>query len=147
VIMLVGILYALAMLAASSVAGIPWHPLSVRFVHSLVPIAFAYVAAHYFSFLVLEGQAGVALLSDPLGNGWDLFGTASWTVNLALLSAVAVWYVQVGAIVAGHVAGVILAHDRSLAAFRGGHALRTQYALLAIMVMFTVGGLLILSGA
>jgi len=147
VILAVGLLYALAMLAASSVARIPWHPLSVRFVHSLVPIAFAYVAAHYFSFLVLEGQAGVALLSDPLGTGLDLFGTASWTVNLALISAVAVWYVQVGAIVAGHVAGVILAHDRSLAAFRGGHALRTQYALLAIMVMFTVGGLLILSGA
>jgi hypothetical protein len=146
-IMIVGIAYALAMLAASSIAHIPWHPLSVRFVHSLVPIAFAYVAAHYFSFLILEGQAGVALLSDPLGSGWDLFGTASWTVNLALVSAVAVWYVQVGAIVAGHVAGVILAHDRSLAAFRGGHAFRTQYALLAIMVMFTVGGLVILSGA
>jgi hypothetical protein len=146
-IALVGVAYALAMLAASGVAGIPWHPLSVRFVHSLVPIAFAYVSAHYFSFLVLEGQAGVALLSDPLGAGWNLFGTAGWTVNLALISAVAIWYVQVGAIVAGHVAGVILAHDRSLAAFRGGHALRTQYALLAIMVMFTVGGLLILSGA
>jgi hypothetical protein len=145
-IAVVGIAYAVAMLAASSVARIPWHPLAVRFVHSLVPIAFAYVAAHYFSFLVLEGQAGLALLSDPLGRGWNLLGTAGWTVNLALLSAVAIWYVQVGAIVAGHVAGVILAHDRSLAAFRGGHALRTQYALLAIMVMFTVGGLLILSG-
>jgi hypothetical protein len=131
-IALVGVAYALAMLAASGVAGIPWHPLAVRFVHSLVPIAFAYVAAHYFSFLVLEGQAGVALLSDPLGAGWNLFGTAGWTVNLALISAVAIWYVQVGAIVAGHVAGVILAHDRSLAAFRGRHALRTQYALLAI---------------
>jgi hypothetical protein len=146
VIAIVGIAYALAMLAASGIAGIPWHPLAVRFVHSLIPIAFAYVAAHYFSFLALEGQAGVALLSDPLGAGWDIFGTAGWTVNLALISAVAVWYVQVGAIVAGHVAGVVLAHDRSLAAFRGGHALRTQYALLAIMVMFTVGGLLILSG-
>lgn len=146
-IALVGVAYALAMLAASGVAGIPWHPLSVRFVHSLVPIAFAYVAAHYFSFLVLEGQAGLALVSDPLGEGWNLFGTAGWTANLALLPAVAIWYVQVGAIVAGHVAGVILAHDRSLAAFRGGHALRTQYALLAVMVMFTVGGLLILSGA
>jgi hypothetical protein len=145
-IAVVGIAYAVAMLAASSVARIPWHPLAVRFVHSLVPIAFAYVAAHYFSFLVLEGQAGLALVSDPLGRGWNLLGTAGWTVNLALISAVAIWYVQVGAIVAGHVAGVILAHDRSLAAFRSGRALRTQYALLAIMVMFTVGGLLILSG-
>ncbi|MGH2675313.1 MAG: fenitrothion hydrolase, partial [Actinomycetota bacterium] len=63
-----------------------------------------------------------------------------------LLSAVAIWYVQVFAIVAGHVAGVILAHDRSVAAFHSKVAVRTQYALLAVMVMFTATGLLILSG-
>jgi hypothetical protein len=146
VVGLVASAYALAMTAASAVAGIPWHPLSVRFVHSLVPIAFAYVAAHYFSFLLLEGQGGIALLSDPFGSGWDLFGTADYAINFALLSAVAIWYVQVAAIVIGHIAGVVLAHDRSIAAFRDARALRTQYALLAIMVMFTVGGLLILSG-
>jgi hypothetical protein len=147
VIGLVASAYALAMTAASAVARIPWHPLSVRFVHSLVPIAFAYAVAHYFSFLVLEGQGGIPLLSDPFGAGWDLFGTADYAINFALLSAVAIWYVQVAAIVIGHIAGVVLAHDRSIAAFRDGRALRTQYALLAIMVMFTVGGLLILSGA
>ena len=145
-ILLVSMAYALAMRAASAVARTPWRPLAVRFVHSLVPIAFAYVAAHYFSYLVLEGQGGLALLSDPLGFGWDLFGTATRAINFTLISAVAVWYVQVFAIVAGHVAGVILAHDRSVAAFRAGLAMRTQYALLAVMVMFTTAGLLILSG-
>jgi hypothetical protein len=145
-ILAVSIAYVLAMGAASAVARTPWHPLAVRFVHSLVPIAFAYVAAHYFSYLVLEGQGGIALLSDPFGFGWDLFGTAARAINFTLLSAVAVWYVQVFAIVAGHVAGVILAHDRSVAAFRSRLAMRTQYALLAVMVMFTVTGLLILSG-
>jgi hypothetical protein len=145
-ILAVSIAYVLAMGAASTVARTPWHPLAVRFVHSLVPIAFAYVAAHYASYLVLEGQGGIALLSDPFGFGWDLFGTATWAINFTLLSAVAVWYVQVFAIVAGHVAGVILAHDRSVAAFRSSLAMRTQYALLAVMVMFTMTGLLILSG-
>lgn len=145
-ILAVSIAYVLAMGAASAVARTPWHPLAVRFVHSLVPIAFAYVAAHYFSFLVLEGQGGIALLSDPFGFGWDLFGTAARAINFTLLSAVAVWYAQVFAIVAGHVAGVILAHDRSVAAFRSSLAMRTQYALLAVMVMFTMTGLLILSG-
>jgi hypothetical protein len=128
------------------VAGLPWHPLAVRFVHSLVPIAFAYVAAHYFSFLFLEGQSGIALASDPFGFGWNLFGTAGYAVNFALLSALVIWYVQVAAIVAGHVAGVVLAHDRAMAAFRPEKAVRTQYALLAVMVLFTVGGLVILSG-
>ena len=138
--------YALSMLAASAVAGIPWHPLSVRFVHSLVPIAFAYVAAHYFSLLLLEGQNVIPLVSDPFGLGWDLFGTTNYGVNLALLSANAIWYVQVSVIVLGHVAGVALAHDRALAIFPGRVAVRTQYALLGVMVLFTMSGLLILSG-
>jgi hypothetical protein len=146
VVGLVAVAYSLSMLAASAAARTPWHPLAVRFVHSLVPIAFAYVTAHYFSFLFLEGQAGIALASDPFGFGWNLFGTAGYAINFALLSAVAVWYVQVAAIVSGHVAGVVLAHDRAMAAFRPGVAARTQYALLAVMVMFTVGGLVILSG-
>jgi hypothetical protein len=145
-ILAVSMAYVLAMGAASAVARTPWHPLAVRFVHSLVPIAFAYVAAHYFSYLLLEGQGGIALLSDPFGFGWDLLGTATRAINFTLLSAVAIWYVQVFAIVAGHVAGVILAHDRSVAAFRSSLAMRTQYALLAVMVLFTMTGLLILSG-
>ena len=47
------------------------------FVHSLVPIAMVYVAAHYLTFLLFEGQAIRYLASDPFGQGWDLFGTAS----------------------------------------------------------------------
>jgi hypothetical protein len=123
-----------------------WHPVAARFAHSLVPIVFAYLVAHYFSFMLIEGQVGLSRISDPLGRGWNLFGTAGWTVNLALLSATLIWYVQVAAIVLGHVGGVVLAHDRAIAWFEARHALRTQYALLAVMVLFTSAGLLILSG-
>ena len=45
--------------------------------HSLVPIAFAYVMAHYFTYLLFHGQAIIFLASDPLGDGSDLFGTAA----------------------------------------------------------------------
>jgi hypothetical protein len=145
-VLAVSILYTAAMLAAAAVSGAGWRPLAVRFVHSLVPIAFAYLVAHYFSLLLLEGQQGIALASDPFGVGWNLFGTADWHINYGLLSAFAVWYIQVAAIVGGHVGGVILAHDRAIASFPPDRALRTQYALLAVMVLFTVGGLLILSG-
>jgi hypothetical protein len=138
--------FALAMVSASLVSGERWHPLAVRFVHSLVPIAFAYIVAHYFSLLVLEGQLGIRLISDPFGLGWNLLGTAGWSVNLGLLSVTAIWYVQVAAIVGGHIGGVVLAHDRAVAAFPGKVAVRTQYALLAVMVLFTAVGLLILSG-
>ncbi len=145
-VLLVAGVYAAAMAFAAAVGGARWHPLAVRFVHSLVPIAFAYAVAHYFSLLVLEGQLGLRFLSDPFGRGWDLLGTAGWSLNLALVSATTIWYVQVAAIVAGHVGGVVLAHDRAVAVFPAGVAVGTQYALLAAMVLFTVGGLLILSG-
>ena len=138
--------YLLAMRAAALVARVGWHPLAVRFVPSLVPIVLAYVIAHYFSFLVLEGQIGLLRLSDPFGLGWDLFGTADWVLNQALVSPEAIWYVQVAAIVIGHVGGVIVAHDRAIAMFDAETAVRTQYALLAVMVVFTASGLLILSG-
>lgn len=138
--------YALAMMAAAAIAGDRWRVLSVRFVHSLVPIAFAYVVAHYFSLLLIEGQDGLRLASDPFGVGWNLLGTAGWAINLTLISVTLVWYVQVAAIVAGHIGGVVLAHDRAVAAFPKAAAVRTQYALLGVMVLFTVIGLLVLSG-
>jgi hypothetical protein len=146
VIGLVTLAYLLAMRAAARVVDADSHTLAVRFAPSLVPIVLAYVIAHYFSFLVLEGQLGLVRLSDPFGLGWDLFGTDDWVINLALLSPTAIWYVQVAAIVIGHVGGVVLAHDRAIAMFDREDALRTQYALLAVMVLFTASGLLILSG-
>jgi hypothetical protein len=146
VILLVTLAYLVAMRVAARVVGGHWHPLAVRFAPSLVPIVLAYAVAHYFSFLVLEGQLGLVRLSDPFGVGWDLFGTADWVVNLALLSPTTIWYVQVAAIVIGHVGGVVLAHDRAIAMFDRETAVRTQYALLAVMILFTATGLLILSG-
>ena len=146
VIGFVALAYLIAMRAAARIVGGHWRSLAVRFAHSLVPIVLAYVVAHYFSFLVLEGQLGLVRLSDPFGTGWNLFGTDDWVVNLSLLSPTAIWYVQVAAIVIGHVGGVVVAHDRAIAMFDRAAAVRTQYALLAVMVLFTASGLLILSG-
>jgi hypothetical protein len=146
VIGFVTLAYLIAMRAAARVVGGHWRSLAVRFAHSLVPIVLAYVVAHYFSFLVLEGQLGLVRLSDPFGTGWNLFGTDDWVINLALLSPTTIWYVQVAAIVIGHVGGVVVAHDRAIALFDRAAAVRTQYALLAVMILFTASGLLILSG-
>ncbi len=125
--------------AASSAVGV-----ARRFAHTLVPIALAYAVAHYFSLVIFEGQLLWIRASDPLGLGWDLFGTADWTVQF-WLSPAAVWYVQVAAIVLGHVAGVVLAHDRALADFEATVAVRSQYAMLALMVLLTGLGLTILA--
>ncbi len=121
-------------------------PLGPEFVLSLVPIAFVYTVAHYFSLFVIQGQYAIPLLSDPFGRGWNLFGTAHVVPNIGVLTPNTIWYVQVVALVSGHVAGLAVAHDRAVSIFRDrGDALRSQYAMLGLMVLYTVGGLWILS--
>jgi hypothetical protein len=128
-----------------------YHPpeeLARRFIHTLVPIALAYVVAHYFSLLVYQGQATAYLISDPLGDGANLFGTATASIDYGVISATGVWYVQVAALVAGHVSGLVLAHDRALGVYTSLRtATRSQYWMLTVMVGFTSFGLYLLSGA
>jgi hypothetical protein len=120
--------------------------LARSFAHALVPIGFAYVLAHYFSLLVWQGQAIAYLASDPLGHGTDYFGTAHWHVNYNFIGSTGIWYVQVLALVTGHVCGLALAHDRALAVYRSTQeAVRSQYWMLVVMVGFTSLGLWLLS--
>jgi hypothetical protein len=141
-------LVALAYLAAVEIARLVSgrsESLVDEFVGSLVPIALAYAVAHYFSFFVLNGQATLRLISDPFGYGWDLFGTRDNQPNLTVLSPNTIWWTQAIALVVGHVLGLVLAHDRAVALFRRPSvALRTQYAMLVLMVIYTVGGLTLL---
>ena len=116
------------------------------FVLPLVPIAAAYVIAHYFTSFVITGQFMFALISDPFGRGWDLFGTADFAPNLAIVSPETVWYVQVAALVVGHVAGLAIAHDRAVAIFPDRlTALEAQLPMLALMVLYTLGGMWVLT--
>jgi hypothetical protein len=140
-------LVALAYLGALRVAtGLAGEELEVSdFVLTLVPIALAYAVAHYFSALVVTGQSIFPLASDPFGHGWNLFGTADYRPRLNLLSPNVTWYVQVTALVVGHVLGLALAHDRAVQLFRSARvALKTQYAMLALMILYTVTGLWLL---
>ena len=115
------------------------------FAHTLVPIALAYAVAHYITLILFEGQFMIASISDPLGRGWNLFGTADYQTNFTWLSPTSVWWIQASALVGGHVVGVALAHDRALAVFEGERAIRSQYAMLTLMVALTFGGLSILA--
>ena len=63
------------------------------FVFPLVPIAAAYMVAHYFSYFLIQGQFIITLASDPFGRGWNLFGTADFAPNLAIVAPDTVWYV------------------------------------------------------
>jgi len=146
VVMLVGLAYLAASWAAARLAGTgATLDVARRFAHTLVPIGFAYAFAHYFTLMLFEGQLLFRTASDPFGLGWDLFGTADW-VSVQFLPSLAIWYIQVATIVAGHIAGVVLSHDRALADFGRERATTSQYAMLVLMVLLTSVGLLILAG-
>jgi len=114
-----------------------------RFVHSLVPISLGYTIAHYFSFAVFQGQAGVILAVDPLG--WRPFGPGG-SIDYTVVSARTIAWVQVAAIVIGHIVGVAAAHDRAVATFSERDQRAAQYPLLALMVLYTTGGIALLVG-
>jgi hypothetical protein len=149
VVLVIGGLYRLGVLGMRSVGeGHAATELGRRFVHSLIPIALAYVIAHYCSLLLYQGQAIGYLISDPLGHGSDIFGTAGKTIDYNVINANGVWYVQVVALVTGHAAGLALAHDRALSTYRSARAAtRSQYWMLVVMIGFTSLGLWLLSAA
>jgi len=147
VLFIAGILatYLVAVAAAERLGGIR-RSLIADFVLPLVPIAAAYMVAHYFTLAVIQGQFIVTLISDPFGKGWDLFGTADFAPNLALVSPQTVWYVQFGALVVGHVAGLAVAHDRAVVVFRDTRrSVEAQIPMLGLMVLYTSAGLWLLS--
>jgi hypothetical protein len=149
VVLLVAGLYRLGIAGMHSVDGtLSSNDLARRFAHTLIPISFAYLVAHYFSLLLFQGQAVIFLASDPLGQGSDLLGTSASTIDYSLIGANGIWYVQVAALVTGHVAALILAHDRALELWSDSRtATRSQYWMLLVMITFTCLGLWLLSAA
>jgi hypothetical protein len=117
-----------------------------RFVLTLVPISLAYHVAHYFSLLFVGGQYAIPLISDPLGWGWDLFGTAGYQVDIAVVTPRLQWAVAVVAVVLGHVIALYLSHVTALRVFGERHAaLASQLPMVLLMIGYTMLSLWILS--
>jgi hypothetical protein len=116
------------------------------FALTLVPIAIGYHLAHYLTFLLIQGQYIIPLISDPFGFGWNLLGTAGYRVDIAIVDARFAWYTAVSAILLGHIAAVYLAHRKAIQLFDArGLALRSQVPLTALMVAYTFVSLSILA--
>ncbi|MGB8960500.1 MAG: hypothetical protein WCC38_00890 [Pseudonocardiaceae bacterium] len=111
--------------------------------HTVIPIVVGYVIAHYFSFLVFQGQQAIAALSAPLRGGADVSGA----INYGVMTTTAIAVVQVAAVIVGHVLAVISAHDRSVSLFPRAEAVVGQLPLTVLMVAYTVSGLTLLFAA
>ena len=120
--------------------------LVLRFTYALVPIAFVYNVTHYYTLLLAQGGQIVRLVSDPFGWGWNLFGTARWTIEPWIVDVQAIWQTQVALIVLGHIVSVYVAHMEALKVFGSPRrAAVSQLPILVLMVLFTTSGLWILS--
>jgi hypothetical protein len=141
----VGGLFALATMLTPRMADRSRRTMPGAFAHSIVPIVVGYVIAHYLSYLVEIGQQTLIYLSDPMVEGANILGTADLQVSYWLtLHPTFLAFTKVGAIVGGHVLGVIAAHDRAMQALPRRDQLTGQLPLLVVMVGYTVGGLYLL---
>jgi hypothetical protein len=112
---------------------------------SVVPIAIGYAVAHYATLLIVEGQRTAINMSDPLGRGWNVFGSAEMGVNSAVFDhPTGVACVQLGAILTGHIVGIVAAHEKALSVLRPTAALAGQWQMLVLMVCYTCSGLILL---
>jgi hypothetical protein len=139
--------WTLAMRSAARDSGQDRAELSRAFTHVLVPVVIGQFLAHTVGRVVTELQVLWVLASDPLGRGWALFGTASGSVSLDVLSGAVVAWTQVTVMLLGGVAAVLLAHDRSVARFEGDTVQTAQTGMLVAIVAYTVGGTMLLLGS
>lgn len=120
------------------------------FAPSILPIALGYHVAHYLTSFMVDGQYALKAASDPLTTGADLLGLGQFYVTTGFFNTPGtvrtIWLTQAGAVVAGHVIAILLAHGLALKAF-GDHrrAVLSQAPLAAFMVLYTFFGLWLLA--
>jgi hypothetical protein len=107
----------------------------------LLPIAAGYLVAHYFTYLLIDGQRIVVALADPLQQGWDIgnLGFAFFEPSSSWLPPGLVWTVQLAAVVGGHMLGAWAGHvvmARETGAARGARRHRQREVPLAIIMVF-----------
>jgi hypothetical protein len=140
--------FVVATTAAAPRHGVRRSDLPSLFAPSVVPIIVGYMVAHYLTLFVESGQETLIQLSDPMATGADLLGTADHEVSYRLSSQPTLLAVtKVLAVVAGHLLGVVAAHDRSTKLLPKRHQRTGQLPLLVVMLAYTVTGLYLLLGA
>jgi hypothetical protein len=107
----------------------------------LLPIALGYLIAHYFTYLVIDGQRIVVAISDPLQTGADLFGTAFYEPTGSWLPPGLVWTLQLASVVGGHMlgawAGHVVAAQEAPRELAGRPLAVRQVPLAVVMVALT----------
>ncbi len=118
--------------------------LFIAYSYALLPIALFYHLAHNAEHFLMEGPKVLALASDPMGRGWNLFGTAGWTPP-PLVTIEGLWWIQVFMVLVGHVYSLwICSRTTRRRVPERGRAFVSQLPMLAAMVLFSVVSLWLL---
>lgn len=147
-VLLAGLLFSGGSALTPPGAEVSRRDLPRHYAHSIVPIILGYIVAHYLTLFIDVGTQTLARASDPFGKGWDILGTAAvepsywFSYHPEVLATI-----KVLAVVVGHVVAAVAAHDRALALLPKKDQVTGQLPLLAVMVTFTAGGLMLLFSA
>ena len=146
--LLIIVFYRFACFFAIRVSGeeLDLNDISLKFGHTMLPIAFAYHVTHYLSLLLFEFQTVLYRLNDPFGFGWNLFNIQEPVVDY-FIEPIVLWIIMVIVTLAGHMLSVVLAHDLSVKLFGHQKSDKTQYIFLFITVALTLQALFVLSVA
>jgi hypothetical protein len=86
------------------------------------------------------------LISDPFGYGWNIFGTANYSLNIGIINAKTAWYSSVIIIVLGHIFSVIIAHIKAQEIFsKNSIVIKSQLPFLILMIFYSALSLWIIS--
>ena len=113
------------------------------FAPGILPIAAGYHVAHYLTSFLVDGQHLLSVLSHGLGLGERAVTTGLFN---RLDTVRAIWLTQAGAVVAGHVVAILVAHALALRLIPDPRrATLSQLPLALFMVGYTVFGLWLLA--
>ena len=109
----------------------------IRFAYTLLPIALFYHLAHNATHVFWEWSKLWRLISDPLGWGYDLFGTARAPLS-ALWSPESIWYLQVGLVIIGHIYGIYVAQREAFRVYDGDRKASFRVHLVMMVGMIAM---------
>ncbi len=121
-----------------------------RFALTLAPILAGYHAAHYLTGFLVNAQYALAAATDPLATGADLLGLGPFRVTTSFFNLYRtvrlIWLAQAGAVVLGHILGVLAAHAVALDLLGDPRrAALSQVPLAGFMILYTLFGLWLLA--
>jgi hypothetical protein len=140
-------IYLLILLGAklATRTSIPLRTLALALSLTILPIAFVYNLAHYFTLILVRTSVLPYLLSDPFGYGWNPLNLPHMG-DPPVLNMAMVWHTEVALILVGHVLSVWLAHRVALRLFPSRReAIISQVPMLLLMMAYTILGLWVIS--